>query len=514
MDGAFLQPERESAAAERPSSDVPVIHVGHLPITDHLAIGVLRHLITEGELQPRHFRLETRSMANWAEIGAGLRDGSLQSSGILAPLAMHLVGEGLPIRLVLLAHRGGSIFVRSRVGDFTSPYSSFFRGRSLLIPHEHSVHHILAHMFFDAMGLRASSRDPEADVKLEVVPPPMMIGRLKDDPSVCGFLVAEPLGTKAIAAGVAEPMYLSSELWKNHPCCAVVAAKSLMEQNPQAVAELTEMLIRSGNLIQQRPDIASTVAVDFLDPTGKMGLKVPLLRNVLTESDGIKTHDLLPERDDLVTMQRYLSEQLGVSKTIDFDEFVDDRFARAFVEEKGRELGLERHPSVLRDVKSFAPEINARSEKGHESHKSNLDLEGRYLSFIVRESEFAVDIMRVQKIIGYQVAKTVPNMPSCALGVINLRDMIIPVYDLGHCLELGGVVPTEQTCIIIVERRLMGKTVIAGFAVDEVLEVRSIDATQIRDTPYLGEAQDTSYISAMATLEKSVLLILNLDCMI
>jgi purine-binding chemotaxis protein CheW len=44
---------------------------------------------------------------------------------------------------------------------------------------------------------------------------------------------------------------------------------------------------------------------------------VPVLKNVLTEPDGIKTGDLFPRLDDLRLMHRYMHEKMGIGTDID-----------------------------------------------------------------------------------------------------------------------------------------------------------------------------------------------------
>ena len=149
-------------------------------------------------------------------------------------------------------------------------------------------------------------------VRFEVTPPIKMPGFLKDNPQASGFMVAEPLGAKAIAAGIADLQFLSKEVWPDHPCCVVAARQEVIDQHPEAMQDFCNLLVESGRYIKNRPDQASEIAVSFLDPNGKLGLEKPVLRNVLTEPNGISTDDLYPVMDDLQYMQDYMIESMGV----------------------------------------------------------------------------------------------------------------------------------------------------------------------------------------------------------
>ena len=55
-----------------------------------------------------------------------------------------------------------------------------------------------------------------------------------------------------------------------------------------AVQEFVTMLVKAGRFIAQAPDKAAEIAVKFLDPEEKLGLKVPVLLKVLKEPQELK----------------------------------------------------------------------------------------------------------------------------------------------------------------------------------------------------------------------------------
>ena len=239
-------------------------------------------------------------MAGWNPVQEALEKGRVDAAFVLAPIAMDLFNFGTPIKLTLLAHKSGSIFVRSNQGDYGEQNRDFFRQKTFLIPHKLSVHHMLAHMFFKGIGLNAGMvSEGDIDVNFEVTAPIKMPEYLGSNPNACGFMVAEPIGTKAIAQGVAKLQFLSSELWENHPCCVLTVRDDFISKYSDAVYEFTDMLVQAGTFVEQKTEMAAEIAVAFLDPEKKLGLKVPLLKNVLKEAQGIKTGDLFQEKQTL-----------------------------------------------------------------------------------------------------------------------------------------------------------------------------------------------------------------------
>ena len=119
--------------------------------------------------------------------------------------------------------------------------------------------------------------------------------------------MAEPIGSRAITAGLAERQFLSSEVWPDHPCCVVVFRDEIIQKYPEAVQEFTTMLVESGLYIRDHVDEAAEIAVAFLDPGKKIGLEPGLLRNVLSDPQGITTDNLYPVKEDLETIQDYMT---------------------------------------------------------------------------------------------------------------------------------------------------------------------------------------------------------------
>ncbi|MEI7812453.1 MAG: chemotaxis protein CheW [Ignavibacteria bacterium] len=486
------------------------LKVAHIQITDHLVLGVLKHLISSGELTPKYFELETECMSSWNPVAKALEKGTVDAACVLAPIAMDLFSYEVPIKMILFAHKNGSIFVRNKSGHEDNDHpENFFKGKSFLIPHTLSIHNILAHMFFTGIGLQAGVTGKESvDVALEVAPPIKMPEFLSTNPDTAGYLVAEPIGTKAIAAGIAELQFLSSELWENHPCCVVAMQDEFIENYQDAVYEFTEMLVYAGKFIDQKPGIAAEVAVNFLDPDKSLGLKVPLLKDVLTEPLGIKTVDLYPVIEDLDRIQRYMHYKMGVGNIIDLAKFVDLRFASRACKDKAKA-----RPSILHESDGRALEILRRRLLGDEEQKrkSRLNKEGKYLMFTLNSQQFGIDILKVKEIIKLIPVRTMPHMPEYIKGIINLRGKVFPIIDLRNWFGMEQTEYNKKTVIIVLEIETRDNSLQMGAIVDSVSEVVDIKATDIEDTPAFGVAVNTKYISALVKADDKIKILLNID---
>ncbi len=315
---------------QKSSSGKVRINVSHIQITDHLVLGVLKYLIGTEKLCPKYFELNTMCMSSWNPVRDSLEKGEADAAFILAPLAMDIFNDGVPIRLVLLSHKNGSICVRNLQSGRDQGLHDFLKSKTFYLPHTISIHHLLADMFLREIGLTLGPVGKEgADVFFEVVPPARMPEFLLNNPNSCGFVVAEPFGTKAINEGISDLMFFSGELWENHPCCVVAFRDEFIDAHSDAVYEFVEMLVQAGQFIEQEPKAAARLAYEFLDPNKVMNLSVPIFESVLTQPAGIRTGDLFPVIEDLDKIQRYMAEKMGIGNIVDLEKFVDIRFAEA-----------------------------------------------------------------------------------------------------------------------------------------------------------------------------------------
>jgi len=121
-------------------------------------------------------------------------------------------------------------------------------------------------------------------------------------------------------------------------------------------------------------------------------------------------------------------------------------------------------------------------------------MEGKYLTFLVEDVGYGIEISYVVEIISVQDITLVPHTHAYVKGIINLRGTVVPVIDMG--MRFGGseVVYTEQTCIIVLSMDDMS----VGILVDGVQDVTDIEDANIQDPPQTtGNAIKNNFIKAV-----------------
>ncbi len=133
-------------------------------------------------------------------------------------------------------------------------------------------------------------------------------------------------------------------------------------------------------------------------------------------------------------------------------------------------------------------------------------LKDKYLTFYTDNQLFGISIADVVQIVGMQDITAVPEFPSYAKGVINLRGIIIPIIDVRLRLKKEEIKYDERTCIIVTNI----KDGYIGFIVDSVNEVTNIFTDNISNPPQMGNDYVNTYITGIAKLNNNIVLLMDL----
>lgn len=153
----------------------------------------------------------------------------------------------------------------------------------------------------------------------------------------------------------------------------------------------------------------------------------------------------------------------------------------------------------MRDYENaFESEIQADEE---DSQKN------KYISFVVSQEEFAVEISYIIEIVGLQKIIQLPDMPDFIKGVINLRGKVIPIIDVRKRFKYNEITYNNRTCIIVVK---ISQNEI-GLIVDEVSEVLDIPETQVSPPPQTGKSSKSRFIKGIGRVGEKVKIILDVD---
>jgi len=130
-----------------------------------------------------------------------------------------------------------------------------------------------------------------------------------------------------------------------------------------------------------------------------------------------------------------------------------------------------------------------------------------YLTFTLGPEEYAIDILKVQEIRGYEQPTTIANAPNFIKGVINLRGTIVPIVDLRIKFGVGKAEYTPFTVVIILS--MSGRVV--GIVVDGVSDVTSLRSDQVHPAPEFASTVDTRFINGLGTRGERMLIVVDIE---
>jgi purine-binding chemotaxis protein CheW len=137
---------------------------------------------------------------------------------------------------------------------------------------------------------------------------------------------------------------------------------------------------------------------------------------------------------------------------------------------------------------------------------------GQYLSFRLGQEDYAVDILRVQEIRGWEAVRTLPDSRDFVKGVLDLRGCIVPIIDLR--IRFGEKSPVYQatTVVIVLSVRTPADGMHqVGAVVDGVSDVLDIADGELKPPPRIGGMVSRRYVDGMVSLPGGMVILLDLD---
>ena len=135
----------------------------------------------------------------------------------------------------------------------------------------------------------------------------------------------------------------------------------------------------------------------------------------------------------------------------------------------------------------------------------------QYLTFVLADEEYGVEILRVQGIQGWHKATPIPNTPEYILGVVNMRGEIVPIINLRQRFGLEQIEFGVTTVVIVVKMVNEDKQRTVGIVVDGVSETYRFEQKNIQEPPEFGSKVDTQFIKGLATVDEKMVILLNID---
>jgi NitT/TauT family transport system substrate-binding protein len=241
----------------------------------------------------------------------------MQAAFMVAPMAIALRAQGVPVRIVYLGHRYGSALVVAR----DSPVRDFgdLRGKTVAIPSRFSNERLVLFRVMKQFAMTA------ADFRMIEMAPPDMNAALAAG-AIDAYSVGEPFPSQAEMDGIGRVLFHHKEVWPDYTSCVLVVRQDVIDRRPEAVQVLVDGIARSGLWLEEgrenRVHAADFVGRYYFHQNPRM-LEWALTRPL----DRVKYTPLTPYRRDFDLIRDLMLETGTLERSIEFPEYVDTRFA-------------------------------------------------------------------------------------------------------------------------------------------------------------------------------------------
>ncbi len=310
------------AAAAAPSTEP--LKVGGLPVTCNLTLPVACHALANATKAGQSIvgsAAEYLRFTGWPELKESLITGRVKVAYFLAPLAMELAENNIPVKVVALGHRSGAVIMVKT----DSPIKGMkdLKGMRIAIPSRFAVDHLFVRRMLKKNGMTA------ADVQFVEMNPPDMPAALYAG-AVAAFATGEPFGAVAEMAGYARPLYMTRNEWPNYICCVLTVRQELIDEDRAQVQQLVNYVMSAGIWLQASQSNRNLGAEVAAGPR-YFNQKPEVLRFVMNNPpDRVTYGDLRVVRAEFDELMLLAREAGIISRRVPYEKYVDESFVRNF----------------------------------------------------------------------------------------------------------------------------------------------------------------------------------------
>ncbi len=289
--------------------------VGFLPVTCHLTCPVTDFATRTTTTSTRFV---SQRFSEFPTVVEALKSRELDATFLLAPLAMVLRAQGVPVKIVYLGHRDGSTVMVAK--HSTARSLRDLRGKTFARPSKFSNQYLVIVKVMEDEGMKPD------EINFVDMPPPDMPSALAAG-AIDAYFVGEPHAAKAEVSGTGRVLYHAKDLWPRFISCVLVVREELINEKPEVVRDLVRGIAESGEWAEQNRLAAAKVAAPYYRQDQK------LLEYVLTQPpDRVSYRMLTPTKDELGEIMKYAIKAGILQKPIDIDQLVDLRFIPETIE--------------------------------------------------------------------------------------------------------------------------------------------------------------------------------------
>jgi len=259
--------------------------------------------------------------SGWPELKEAMMSAKVKAAYLLAPMAMDLADNGVPVKIVALGHRSGAVIM---VGSkSTARNLGDLRGKRIAIPSRFAVDNIFVHRLMKKYGLT------DADVTLLEMAPPDMPAALYAG-AVDAYATGEPFGALAQRKGYARILHMTRDEWPEYICCVLTVRQELIDNERPTVQRLVNHVLAAGEWLES-DTTHRHLAADLAAKSEFFNQDSALIRYVMDNpKDRVTYGDLRLVKREFDELMQLAYEGGILKRPVAYEKYVDDSFVRAY----------------------------------------------------------------------------------------------------------------------------------------------------------------------------------------
>ncbi len=177
---------------------------------------------------------------------------------------------------------------------------------------------------------------------------------------------------------------------------------------------------------------------------------------------------------------------------IDIEKLIKDEFLEVLPQGNASEGSKE-------EMLSGGGDVFHRDED-----EESLEEERQIITFFLQNQEFGFEIERLKEIIRYpEEIHAVPESDPSLMGVINYRNQVLPLLNMGSLIGLPADYNPEQSRVLVMQVITETGGGLVGFVVESVHEIVKVKEEEWSSLPELiSHSRDCTDLKAICKLEK------------
>ncbi|MBX2852590.1 MAG: ABC transporter substrate-binding protein [Phycisphaeraceae bacterium] len=363
------------------------LDLGFIPLSDCAPLAIAYE---KGFFERHGLRVTLRREASWASIRDKTMLGIFDAAHMLYPMPIAMTlgvgGVQCPMVTAMCLSLGGNAITVSNLlydemsgvaSDFNSQRESSARALKKTIEARRrsgkgplrfgvvfptSTHHYELRFWMASAGI-----DPDADVKVLVVPPPGMPDAMRNG-KIDGYCVGEPWNSFTVERGWGKTLITKQGLWNNGPEKVLGTTKTWAEQHPNTHQALVRAVLEAcvwSDQQENREEVASIIAQQRYIDAPIETVRMSMLGQYQYDLD----HPPQPH-PDFMSFHRYAANfpwhshakwfMTQMLRWKQLEEVPD------FDQVAGQVMLTELYRSAARELGVAAPTINEKSEGTHQ----------------------------------------------------------------------------------------------------------------------------------------------------